>query len=103
MFGGGDMRVYIPFRLEKSYTIDASGSITDTISPDFEIATVNVTADADVSVTLTFAGKSYSGSFNVVNDFGRPCKDEINVSASNSGTAAENLTIEILGTKQLSR
>jgi len=96
------MIVYIPQRLVKSYSIAAGGSISDTILPDFEVAGVNITADADVSTTVSFGGKSYSASFSVVNDFGRVCKGELDVNASNAGTVAENLTIEILGVKQLS-
>jgi len=97
------MNTYIPQRMVRTYTIAASGSISDVLVPDFEIANVNVTSGADITVSLNFAGKDYSGSFSVVADFGRFCKGEIELSATNSGSTDESLTIEVLGVKQISR
>lgn len=97
------MITYLPFRFVKTYSIAAGSSITDTISPDFEISQVNITADADVTATVVFAGKVYTSSFNVVSEYGRPCKDSLTVNASNAGAAAESLVIEILGSKQQAR
>jgi hypothetical protein len=94
------MEVFIPQRIVKTYSIAAAGSISDTIDVNFEVSKVNVTAGADVTATLTFGGKDYATSFDVVSDFGKPCRGDISVSASNAGAAAETLTIEILGCLQ---
>ena len=89
--------VLIPVRKTKTYSIDAAGSTTGTVAIDFMVKKVNVVLDVDVSTTLTFGGKNYTASFDVEDDFGAPCKDDITVSASNSGAASEDLTLEILG------
>ena len=95
------MAEYKPARILKEYTIPAGGTISDAVNPFFHVATVNVSAGADVSVTITFGGKEYTGSFSVVSDFGRPAKGAIGIQATNSGTADETLTVEILGTLEV--
>ncbi len=94
------METYVPERLVKTYSIAAAGNVSDVISVEFEVSNVNITKGADVTATITFCGKDYTDSFSVVSDFGRSCKGDLSVAASNAGAAAEDLTLEILGIRQ---
>jgi len=89
---------YLPRRIYKEYSIPAGGTISDSIEPDFQISRlIVVSKGADVSASFVFAGKLYSDSFSVVSDFGKPCVGSIEISASNSGSSDETLSVEVLG------
>lgn len=95
-----------PINVSATVSIAASGSGTATINVPtgkrYFIKQVNITKGADVSVTsLTFDGNEtgQTANFDCVTIFGDllTADTSIDISGSNAGAAAEDLTIQVTG------